>query len=561
MSRHPTRPGDDRRTRVGPVLFVLLIGAVSFSLAQTTVLAALPEIARRFDSSTVTASWTVTAYLLSASVSTPLAGKLGDVFGKGRVLGWVLLIFSAGSVVCALASSIEVLIAGRVLQGVAGGVFPLAFGIVHDELPPERVALGVALVSAMFGAGAAAGLPVAGLVIDHGELSWIFWGMLIALPGALAAWRILPAPRSTLRRHVDWAGAALLSVGLASALLGISKANGWGWTAPSTLVSLLIGVGVLVLFVAHQMHVREPLIEMRVLRSRPVLATNVAGLCSGMAMFSAFVLVPQLAQTPKSSGYGLGLTLTQAGLVTAPMVAMMLFAAPLAGAWGRRYGFRATLATGLVLGAIAFVLLATEHSSTPALLTGVVVLGVGIALAFAGMSMLIIAAVPAVDIGIATGINTVTRTAGAAFGTAIVTAILTADRRGRGRDGGGVRGRLPVLRGGGRGRGGRGPVRPALGRRTTVWSLLQPRRQSGGGRLMRRKVAHQRLQPVGPIGTLDSGLGGSSSRPSRRISGQDQGGARCGRLAPPCQGLRGTGGAMHGVPRSVKVFPTYERIA
>lgn len=413
---------------MAPVLGVLLVAALSFSVAQTTVLAALPAIAQQFSTSAATASWAVTAYLLSASVCTPLAGRLGDVLGKGRVLGWVLLIFSAGSVVCALAPSIGVLIAGRVLQGVAGGAFPLAFGIVHDELPPERRALGVALVSGMFGGGAALGLPLAGFVVDHGELAWVFWGMLVvAVPGAVAAWIVVPPSPARRRPRVDWAGALLLSAGLVAGLLGVSKANAWGWTSAATAGSLACGALLLVVFAHQQLRTPHPLVDMRVLRQRAVLATNLAGLCSGMAMFSAFVLVPQLAQTSTATGYGLGLSLGAAGLVTAPMVGMMLLAAPLAGALGARIGFRGVLVSGIATGAAAFLLLAVAHGSVVALLAGVIVLGVGIALAFAGMSILIIAAVPPEDIGIATGINTIMRTAGAAFGTALVTAILTAD--------------------------------------------------------------------------------------------------------------------------------------
>lgn len=409
-----------------PVLGTVAVAALAFSVAQTTVVAALPEVARHYGTSPTTASWAVTAYMLSASVCTPLAGKLGDVHGKGRVLGWVLLIFSAGSVVCALAPSIGVLLGGRVLQGAAGGAFPLAFGIISDELPPERRASGVALVSGMFGGGAAIGLPLAGVAVAAGGLSWIFWGLLVALPGAVLAWTVVPPSPVRPRRAMDWRGAAVLSLGLVGVLMGISQSGRWGWTSAATLGTVAAGLAVLAGFLVLQARTPEPLVDVRVLRRRAVLVTNLAGLGCATAMFSAFVLVPQLAQAaPERAGYGLGLSLTQAGLVTVPMVGMMLLAAPLAGALGRLLGFRLVLATGGLLGAVAFLMLAVAHGSTAALVAGVFVLGVGVALAFAGMSMLIIAAVPPADVGIATGINTIMRTIGAALGTALVTAILT----------------------------------------------------------------------------------------------------------------------------------------
>jgi MFS family permease len=138
----------------GGVLVVLLLAGVSFALSQTLVIPALPDISRDVNASPAATSWILSGFLLSASVSTPIVGKLGDVYGKGRVLTLVLLLFSLGGVVCALANSIAVLIVGRVIQGVAGGVFPLAFGIIRDTFPPERMATGLGLVSAIIGIGA-----------------------------------------------------------------------------------------------------------------------------------------------------------------------------------------------------------------------------------------------------------------------------------------------------------------------------------------------------------------------------------------------------------------------
>jgi MFS family permease len=409
------------------VLGTLVVAALCFSLAQTTVVAALPAISREYGVSATTASWAVTVYMLSASVCTPLVGKLGDVHGRGRVLGWVMAVFALGSLLCALSSSIGVLLAGRALQGAAGGVFPLAFGIINDELPPDRRALGVGLVSGMFGGGAAIGLPLAGVIVDHGELAWIFWALLIAVPGAVLAWTVVPPSPVHVRRRMDWRGAGVLSAGLAGVLLAISEGNGWGWTAPATVGCFAGGLALLVAFLALQARTPEPLVDVRVLRRRSVLATNIAGLCCGTAMFSAFVLVPQLAQAdPSRVGFGLGLSLTQAGLVTVPMVGMMLVAAPLAGLVGGRLGFRVVLAGGAAIGATAFALLAVAHGSTAVVFGGVFLLGVGIALAFAGMSILTMVAVPAHDVGIATAINTIMRTIGAALGTALVTAILAA---------------------------------------------------------------------------------------------------------------------------------------
>src|SRR3954464_5221008 len=145
---------DTPRERPTPVLLTLSAAAIAFALSQTLVVPALPALAKEFDASSSAVSWVLTGFLVSASIATPIAGKLGDLYGKGRVLTAVMLIFSVGAVINALAPTIGVLVAGRVLQGVAGGVFPLAFGIIRDTFPREQVAGGLAIISAIFGIGA-----------------------------------------------------------------------------------------------------------------------------------------------------------------------------------------------------------------------------------------------------------------------------------------------------------------------------------------------------------------------------------------------------------------------
>ena len=410
-----------------PVLGALLLAALAYALSQTMVAPALPKIVDGYGTTRSSASWVLTGYLLSASVCTPLAGKLGDLFGKGRVLTWVLLIFSLGSVVCALGDSIGVVIAGRVIQGVAGGVFPLAFGIINDELPAEHRAVAIGLVSAMFGIGGGIGLPLSGVVVDNASLSWLFWIGLIALPAALAVWRLVPASPARARTRVDWRGAAVLSLGLVALLLGITKANSWGWTSAATIGLLAGGAVILVLFTALQRRTRDPLVDIGVLAQRPVLATNITAFLVGVAMFGSFLLIPQFAETARSNGYGFGMSVTSAGLVMLPSAASMLIAGPIGGKLGTRLGFRVVLALGSSLAAASFALLAALHTAVWSFLVAGLLLGFGISFAFAAMANLVVAAVDPGEVGIATGINTIARTVGGAFGAALVTALLTAE--------------------------------------------------------------------------------------------------------------------------------------
>jgi EmrB/QacA subfamily drug resistance transporter len=407
------------------VLFVLLLAGVSFALSQTLVIPALPDIASNVHASPAAASWILSGFLLSASISTPIVGKLGDVYGKGRVLTLVLILFSVGGVVCALAHSIAVLIVGRVIQGVAGGVFPLAFGIIRDTFPPDKVASGLGLVSAILGIGAGIGLPLSGVIADGIGVQWLFWISLIALPAALAAHRLVPASPASRRIRIDWVGAALLSAALAAVLLAVTEANDWGWSSAQTIGLFAAGGLLFGIWIWVESRVDEPLIDLDVLRGRAVATTNLTGLLVGFAMFSSFLLIPQFAQAPEGSGYGFGDSVSQAGLLLVPAAIFQLVAGPLAGGLGARIGFRTTLATGAGLATMAFVFLALEHAHPWHFIVSAALLGCGISFAFASMANLIVGAVPQAEVGVATGINTIMRTVGGAFGAAVATAILT----------------------------------------------------------------------------------------------------------------------------------------
>jgi MFS family permease len=287
------------------------------------------------------------------------------------------------------------------------------------------MASGLGLVSAMIGIGAGIGLPLSGVVADNLGVSWLFWISLIAIPAAIAAHFLVPESPRSARVRIDWVGAALLSAALAAVLLGVTKANDWGWGTPRTLGLFAAGAVLFAVWVQVERRIADPLIELSVLRRRPVATANLTGLLVGFAMFSSFLLIPQFAQAPESTGYGFGDSVTQAGLLLVPAALFQLVGGPLAGALGERIGFRTTLAMGTASATAAFALLVVEHSEPWQFIVAAALLGTGISFAFASMANVIVDAVPQSEVGIATGINTIMRTVGGAFGAAVATAILS----------------------------------------------------------------------------------------------------------------------------------------
>ena len=406
-------------------LAILAVGALAFALAQTTVIPALASMQETFGVGTSDITWMVTAYFLAASVATPVLGRLGDMFGKERFLAIALGAFAVGSVVSALSDALGLMIVGRALQGIGGGVFPLSFGIVRDEFPRERVPTGIALLGATAGIGGAIGLPLGGLLVDQASYHWIFW-LSAAMGVATTITTIKFVPESPVRApgKVDLVGAGLLAVGLSAVLVAISRANDWGWTSGRTLGIVAAGLAVLAGFVAFERRHPAPLVNMRTLARRPVLTTDLATLLVGFGLFGTFVLIPQLAELPRGGEVGLGLNATEAGLLMAPGGLMMLLVAPVVGRIGERTGSRPPLIVGCLLAAAGLAGMAVAHDHAALIVLWGMILNAGVGCAFAALPNLIVGAVDAHETGEATGVNTIARNVGASLGGQVAAAIV-----------------------------------------------------------------------------------------------------------------------------------------
>jgi EmrB/QacA subfamily drug resistance transporter len=399
------------------ILAVLSLAALAYSVLSSAVIPALPTFQRSLHTSETGVTWLLTGFLLSASVGTAIIGKLGDMYGKKRLLVWTLLILAAGTLLAAVSSSLAVLIVARLIQGVAGGIFPLSFSIARDEFPADRVAGSIGLMSAILGIGSGLGLVVGGLIDEHLSWHWLFWIPLPAMVlAAVCTWRYIPESRVRFPGRVNWAAACLLTVGMSGLLLAIAQTTAWGWTSPRTLALMAGALAVCAVWIVVEVRSRTPLIDMTMMRVRGVWTANLAAFLLGGGLYAWFLLLPQFAQLPTSTGFGYGASVVAAGLYLLPCAVGMGVLGSLAGRVERRFTSRRALIAGAAISAVACGWLAVTSRHPYDMLVSSTLLGVGIGLAFAALGNLIVQAVPPSQTGVASGMNTVLRTLGGALG-------------------------------------------------------------------------------------------------------------------------------------------------
>jgi EmrB/QacA subfamily drug resistance transporter len=418
-----------RTTKASPrVIFAVLAAATaSISLLQSLVTPVLPTIQSDLHISAGTVTWVITAWLLTASVATPLLGRVGDMAGKERTLLVALGAIAIGSALAAVAPTIWVLIAGRVLQGVGAAVFPLTFAVIRDEFPPERVSSAVGAIAAVIATGGGAGVVLAGPVVNLLSWRWLFWIPAIA---ATVIWFLVLrfVPESPVRTpgKLNLGAALLLSGWLVSLLVPVTKGHAWGWSSPS-VIGLLALAGVLFVgWVRVEMRSSNPLIDMRMMRLPAVWTTNLVALLFGAAMFTTYAFLPIFMQTPTAAGYGFGSSVTGAGLLLLPMLVGMAIVGFVSGSLTAVISSKAQLVAGATLLMLSCGWLIFMHNTRWEVSLAAGVSGVGMGLAFASMVNLVVNGVPPEQTGVASGMNTNLRTIGGSIGTAVVSSLISA---------------------------------------------------------------------------------------------------------------------------------------
>ncbi|MEY9839908.1 MFS transporter [Streptacidiphilus sp. EB103A] len=419
---------ESRRAHHQVTFAVLAAGVAAYALLQSLVTPVLPTIQANLHTTQSTVTWVLTAYLLSASIFTPIMGRLGDMIGKERVFVATLIALSLGSLLAALAGSVTVMIVARVIQGIGGGVLPLAFGIIRDEFPREKLNGAIGAIASLSAVGAGLGIVLAGPIVDALDYHWLFWlPMILTIAAAVAAHFLVPESPVRTPGRISWAPALLLSAWLVALLVALSEAPTWGWGSGKVIGLLVAAVLLAVGWVMVELRAATPLIDMNMMRRKAVWTNNLVALLIGVGMYAVFAFLPEFVQTPRAAGYGFGASITQSGLILLPSTVTMFLVGMAAGRLAGRVGAKVVVLLGCLVGVVPMLLLAFAHTHTWELYLATGIMGVGFGLAFAAMSGLIVSAVPPEQTGVASGMNANIRTIGGSIGAALMASVVTAN--------------------------------------------------------------------------------------------------------------------------------------
>jgi EmrB/QacA subfamily drug resistance transporter len=413
-----------RRGGAGWALVITSVAGFMAALDNLVVTTALPSIREDLGGGLHDLEWTVSAYTLTFAVLLMFGAALGDRFGRRRLFIAGLTVFTGASAAAAMAPGIDSLIAARAVQGAGAAVMmPLTLTLLTAAVPAAKRGMAYGIWGAVNGLAVASGPLVGGSLTEHISWQWIFW---LNVPLGLA---LLPLARLRLAEShgtgapLDVPGTLLASGGLFGIVYGLVRGPADGWTSALVLTGLFAGGALLVGFILYSTRAKNPMLPMRLFRSRAFAGINAASLLMFLGMFGSIFLLSQYMQGV------LGYSPTEAGLRMLPWTGMPMLVAPLAGIMADRIGGRPVVATGLFLQALGLgymSVVATTDASYAAQLPALIISGIGMALFFAPASHLVMSSVPPREQGIASGANNAMREVGGALGVAVMASIFAA---------------------------------------------------------------------------------------------------------------------------------------
>jgi MFS family permease len=416
--------------RIGPnhalrTLLILTGVALLVNYVETMVIPGIPKIQSGFGTTETIAAWITSAYLIVGSAVSPLFGKLGDVYGKKRMFLLSLSFYIVGVGVAGFSPSIYFLIGARALQGVGFAIIPLGLAIVTDVFPRERVATAQGIISGTFAIGAAMGLFVGAYIVQYYGWQWAFHSALAlsVLLFAISAIILQKDTKKTVATSIDYAGAGILMGGITLLLLYATEGPNLGWFSAEQMAFLIPGAALFIGFFFFENSRKNPMISIPLLRIRNVLVANIVGIISGATMFSLFFALTYYAEYP--TGFGLGLSIIQAGTTLAPSTLGMLVAGPLIGRLTQRSGPKPVLILGSLVSIAGLALFIFNRATPLDVSLDLVVSLIGVVSIIVPIVNMLAIALPRDAIAVGLGMNTMLRNLGGAIGPVVATVILS----------------------------------------------------------------------------------------------------------------------------------------
>lgn len=411
--------------KTSAIILALCAAEITAALETAMIYPALKTLLHDYGQP-ITVGWLVTIYMLISAGTAAIAGRLGDIYGRRKVLLMLLLCGLAGSLISATTTLLEMVIVGRALQGSAGAILPLCFGLLREHLPRDRLPLGVGFVTSAVSLGTGLGVAAGGFIIDRFNWHAIFvTSALFAAASIVLVLRHVPrsqpAPSTTAP---DFVSGLLFVPAIAALLLAISNGKTWGWTSPTTLATLAACPVLFVLWVRQSLRHPNPLVDVRLLLFRPILVANICMALASLGLFQATHAFALLLQQPPATGIGLGLSASASGLAILPSNVAGFLTFLVTGALFVRLGGRAMMILAAMIALVGWIILAGFNHSIAAVVFGVIMTTVASSLTYAALPNTIMAHVPAERTSEATGMMSVMRATFQAVGAQLLAVAL-----------------------------------------------------------------------------------------------------------------------------------------
>jgi MFS family permease len=416
------------RSSANAIIAAVFLVEVSATFETSMLYAALPTLIRQFGDP-ITAGWLVTMHMLIGTVACIVAGRLGDMYGRRRVMLILLAVAALGSILSAVSSNFGIVLLGRAFQGFATAAIPLSIGILRESLPEQRVPVAVGLMTTAQGMGVAVGLVLGGVIIDKVNWHWLFVasGLLLVISWLVVRAVVPDRPGIPPKQKIDWLEGLLPAPAIGAVLLGLSLTKTYGWLDARSYGLIAAGFVLIAIWALRSLKAREPFINLRLLGTRNIAIANIAAILLGLGTSQIVFVFSTYMQAPAWTLAGLGFTATVAGFAKLPSNVLSFFAGPLSGWLSQRFSVLLPILIGGSLASVGWLLSMSLPSTLGHIIALLCLISFGTTLLNAALPIVVVGAAPEDRTSEAIGAMSVIRGMCAAVGTQMIAVILASD--------------------------------------------------------------------------------------------------------------------------------------